>query len=44
MKTSVLIVLSLFFTSCMHLGMMGAHGGRPSGEHQGRWYWGKKRS
>ncbi|MBI3111176.1 MAG: hypothetical protein HYZ01_06350 [Ignavibacteriales bacterium] len=35
MKTLIALGLSVVLSSCMHLGMMGAHGDQPSGEHRG---------
>lgn len=34
MKTFMIVTLSLFLSSCMHLGMMGTHGDSQSGDHQ----------
>jgi len=34
MKTFMIVTLSLFLSSCMHLGMMGTHGDNQLGDHQ----------
>jgi hypothetical protein len=34
MKVLALVLSTVFLSSCMHLGMMGTHGGGRSGEHQ----------
>lgn len=34
MKTLMLLLSILFLSSCMHVGMMGTHGGHQTGEHQ----------